>query len=121
MLKQEIVIMGGARTPFGKFGGSLKDLSATQLAIIAGREALKRAEVKPEEIDHVIFGNVLQTSPDAAYLSRHVGLRCGVPVPGASLWSSIDCAARASRPSSTAPWRFYWARPTRCWWAEPNR
>lgn len=81
MLKQEIVIMGGARTPFGKFGGSLKDLSATQLAIIAGREALKRAEVKPEEIDHVIFGNVLQSSPDAAYLARHVGLHCGVPVP----------------------------------------
>jgi acetyl-CoA acyltransferase 2 len=81
MLKQEIVIMGGARTPFGKFGGSLKDLSATQLAIIAGREALKRSEVKAEEIDHVIFGNVLQSSPDAAYLARHVGLHCGVPVP----------------------------------------
>lgn len=80
-LSKEIVIMGGARTPFGKFGGGLKDLSATQLAVIAGREALRRADVKPEEIDHTIFGNVLQTSPDAAYLARHVGLYCDVPVP----------------------------------------
>lgn len=81
MLKQEIVIMGGARTPFGKYGGGLKDLTATDLAVIAGAEALRRADVKAEEIDHVIFGNVLQSAPDAAYLSRHVGLRCGVPIP----------------------------------------
>lgn len=81
MLNQEIVIMGGARTPFGKYGGGLKDLSAADLAVIAGSEALRRSDVKAEEIDHVIFGNVMQTSPDAAYLSRHVGLRCGVPVP----------------------------------------
>ena len=81
MLNQEIVIMGGARTPFGKYGGGLKDLSATDLAVIAGTEALRRADVKAEEIDHVIFGNVLQSAPDAAYLSRHVGLRCGVPIP----------------------------------------
>jgi acetyl-CoA acetyltransferase family protein len=81
MLKQEIVIMGGARTPFGKYGGGLKDLSAADLAVIAGSEALRRADVKAEEIDHIIFGSVLQTAPDAAYLSRHVGLRCGVPIP----------------------------------------
>ena len=81
MLNQEIVIMGGARTPFGKYGGGLKDLTATDLAVLAGLEALRRADVKAEEIDHVVFGNVLQTAPDAAYLSRHVGLRCGVPVP----------------------------------------
>lgn len=81
MLSQEIVIMGGARTPFGKYCGSLRDFSATDLAVIAGAEALRRSEVKAEEIDHVIFGNVLQSAPDAAYLSRHVGLRCGVPVP----------------------------------------
>jgi acetyl-CoA acetyltransferase family protein len=81
VLKQEIVIMGGARTPFGKYGGGLKDLTATDLAVLAGTEALRRADVKAEEIDHVIFGNVLQSAPDAAYLSRHVGLRCGVPIP----------------------------------------
>lgn len=81
MFDQEIVIMGGARTPFGKYGGGLKDLSATDLAVLAGTEALRRSEVKAEEIDHVIVGNVMQTSVDAAYQSRHVGLRCGVPVP----------------------------------------
>ncbi len=81
MLNQEIVIMGGARTPFGKYGGGLKDLTASDLAVLAGTEALRRADVKAEEIDHVIFGNVLQSAPDAAYLSRHVGLRCGVPIP----------------------------------------
>ena len=81
MLKQEIVIMGGARTPFGKYGGGLKDLSAADLAVIAGTEALRRADVKAEEIDHIVFGSVMQTAPDAAYLSRHVGLRCGVPIP----------------------------------------
>lgn len=81
MLNQEIVIMGGARTPFGKYGGGLKDLTATDLAVLAGTEALRRADVKAEEIDHVVFGNVLQSAPDAAYLSRHVGLRCGVPIP----------------------------------------
>ncbi|MBX3168318.1 MAG: acetyl-CoA C-acyltransferase [Candidatus Eremiobacteraeota bacterium] len=73
--------MGGARTPFGKYGGGLKDLTATDLAVLAGTEALRRADVKAEEIDHVVFGNVLQSAPDAAYLSRHVGLRCGVPIP----------------------------------------
>lgn len=81
MEKKDIVIVAGARTPFGKFGGSFKDLTATDLATLASKAALERAEVKPEEIDHVIFGNVMQTSSDAAYLSRHVALRCEVPIP----------------------------------------
>jgi len=77
---REIVIISGARTPFGKFGGALKDLSATELGVIATREAIKRAGLSPPEINHVVFGNVLQTSSDAAYLARHVGLRAGLPV-----------------------------------------
>ncbi len=81
MLSKEIVIMGGARTPFGKFGGSFKDLSATDLAVLATKEALRRSEVKAEEIDHVVFGNVIQSATDAAYLPRHVGLRSEVPIP----------------------------------------
>lgn len=81
MEKKDIVIVAGARTPFAKFGGSFKDLTATDLATVAAKAALQRSEVKPEEIDHVIFGNVLQSSTDAAYLSRHVGLRCEVPIP----------------------------------------
>ncbi|MCA9777127.1 MAG: acetyl-CoA C-acyltransferase, partial [Candidatus Eremiobacteraeota bacterium] len=79
MEKKDIVIVAGARTPFGKFGGSFKDLTATDLATIASKAALERSEVKPEEIDHVIFGNVLETANDAIYLARHVGLRADVP------------------------------------------
>ena len=81
MEKKDIVIVGGARTPFGKFGGSFKDLSATDLATIASKAALERSQVKPEEIDHVIFGNVIHAGGNAPYLARHVGLRCEVPIP----------------------------------------
>src|SRR5918996_5400727 len=78
-LEKEIVIISAARTPFGKFCGALKDLSATELGVSAGRAAIERAGVHPEEIDHVIFGNAQQTSTDAIYLARHIGLRIGVP------------------------------------------
>lgn len=81
MEDKDIIIVAGARTPFAKFGGSFKDLTATDLATVAAKAALERSAVKPEEIDHVIFGNVMQSSPDAAYLARHVGLRCEVPIP----------------------------------------
>lgn len=93
MLNQEIVIAGGARTPFGKFGGSLKDFTATDLAVLASQEALQRAKVRPEEIDHVVFGNVVQSSPDAPYLARHVGLRCGVPIPVPAYVTNRMCAS----------------------------
>jgi acetyl-CoA acetyltransferase family protein len=75
-----ILFLAGARTGFGSFGGALKDLSATELGAIAARGAVGRAGVPPEVIDHVVFGNVLQTSADAIYLARHIGLRSGVPV-----------------------------------------
>jgi acetyl-CoA acyltransferase 2 len=75
-----VVFLAGARTGFGSFGGALKDLSATDLGVIAARGALDKAHVSPEGVDHVVFGNVLQTSADAIYLARHVGLRAGLPV-----------------------------------------
>ncbi|MFH4984862.1 hypothetical protein AB6A40_011571, partial [Gnathostoma spinigerum] len=75
-----IFIVGAKRTAFGTFGGSLKNKTATDLAEIAGRAALEHAKVKPELIDHVIFGNVIQSSKDSIYLSRHAGLRIGVPI-----------------------------------------
>lgn len=76
---KDIVILAGARTPFGNFGGALKDFSATDLAVIAAEAALDRSGVGADAIDHVIFGNALQTSADAIYLARHVGLRAGLP------------------------------------------
>jgi acetyl-CoA acyltransferase 2 len=75
----ELVILSAVRTPFGAFGGALKALSATDLGVHAARAALAAAGVAPADVGHVIFGNVLQTSPDAIYLARHVGLRSGVP------------------------------------------
>jgi len=76
---QEIVFVAGRRTPFGTYGGTLKDLSATDLAVHAATVALRDAGLPPGAIGHVVVGNVLQTSADAIYLARHVGLRAGVP------------------------------------------
>jgi len=75
-----VVFLSGVRTGFGAFGGALKDLTATDLGVAAGVEALARSKVAPGEVDHVVFGNVLQTSADAPYLARHVGLRAGLPI-----------------------------------------
>ncbi len=77
----DIVFLSGKRTPFGTFLGALGPVSATDLAVQAGRAALEQAGVGPADIDHVIMGNVMQTSPDAIYCARHVGLKLGVPVP----------------------------------------
>ena len=79
-MPDSIVFLSGVRTGFGSFGGSLKDHSATDLGTIAARAALERAGVGPELVDHCVMGNVVQTSADAAYLARHVGLRAGCPV-----------------------------------------
>ena len=75
-----VVFLSGVRTGFGAFGGALKDLSATDLGALAGRAALDRSGVDPGAVGHVIFGNVLQTSADAVYLARHIGLRAGLPI-----------------------------------------
>ena len=75
-----IFILGGARTPMAEYTGALKDFSALELGAIAARAALERTGVAPADVDHVVFGNVLQTSADAVYGARHVGLRAGLPV-----------------------------------------
>ncbi len=76
----DIVIVAGARTPFGNLGGALAELTATDLAVIAADAAISRSGVSRDWIDEVVFGNVIQSSADAIYLARHVGLRAGVPV-----------------------------------------
>jgi acetyl-CoA acyltransferase 2 len=75
-----IVAVSGKRTPFGSFGGGLKDVGATQLAVAAGKAAIEQAGLQPSDIDHVVIGNVVQSGADAAYVPRHVGLHLGVPV-----------------------------------------
>src|SRR6267378_4086829 len=76
---KDIVIVNGARTPMAEYNGHFSDVSALELAVIAAKEALSRSGFAPEEIDHVIVGNALQTSGDAIYGARHVGLKAGVP------------------------------------------
>ena len=80
----EVVIVGGARTPMCEYVGTpgfgkLKDVSAIDLGAHASRAALERAGVPADAVDHVVFGNALQTSLDAIYGARHVGLKAGVP------------------------------------------
>ncbi len=78
-LEKEIVIVDGARTPMAEYNGLFSDVSAIDLGVVAAREALARSGTDPAEVDHVIFGNALQTSGDAIYGARHVGLKAGVP------------------------------------------
>jgi acetyl-CoA acetyltransferase family protein len=78
-VERDVVILSGRRTGFGTFGGSLRSLSATDLGVVAGEAALADSGVPSDEFGHVVFGNALQTSADAIYLARHVGLRCGLP------------------------------------------
>jgi acetyl-CoA acetyltransferase family protein len=76
---EEIVVLEGVRTPMAEYNGAFADVSAIDLGVHAAKEALKRAQTEPAEVDHVIFGNALQTSGDAIYGARHVGLKAGVP------------------------------------------
>ena len=77
---KDVVFLSGVRTGYGDFGGTLKDFSATQLGTIASTHAVERSGVEPGDFDHVVFGNAQQTSADAIYLARHVGLQSGLPV-----------------------------------------
>jgi len=75
----EVVIVDGARTPMAEYNGVFSGISAIDLGVVAAKEALARSGTDPAQVDHVIFGNALQTSGDAIYGARHVGLKSGVP------------------------------------------
>ena len=76
----DVVFLSGVRTPFGTFGGTLKDFSAIDLAVEASKAAIERSGLKPGDFDHAVFGNALQTSADAIYFARHVALKAGLPI-----------------------------------------
>ncbi len=85
MISTELVLLGGARTPMAEYSGTpgfglLKDLSAIELGALATKAALERTGVQPAQVEQVFFGNALQTSNDAIYGARHVGLRAGLPI-----------------------------------------
>lgn len=78
-LMKNVYIVDGARTAFTAFGGSFATTDAVQLGTKTAVEALKRANVQPEQVDHVIYGGVITTGANSAYLARHIGLYAGVP------------------------------------------
>jgi acetyl-CoA acetyltransferase family protein len=80
MFITDAVILQGARTPMARYMGAFDSVSALELGALAGKEAIRRAGTDPDEFDHVVFGNVMQTSADALYGARHVGLKAGLPI-----------------------------------------
>ncbi|MEI7969494.1 MAG: acetyl-CoA C-acyltransferase family protein [Betaproteobacteria bacterium] len=76
---RDVVVVSGVRTAIGDFGGALKDLSPTELGARVTREAIFRAQVSPEEIGHVVFGNVIQTEAKDMYLARVCAMNGGIP------------------------------------------
>lgn len=89
----DVVFLSGKRTPFGTFGGSLKDFTATDLGTLSATAALDAAGIDPAQVGHVFYGNAVQTAADAIYLARHVGLRAGVPVESGALTVNRLCGS----------------------------
>jgi acetyl-CoA acetyltransferase family protein len=88
-----VVFLSGRRTAMGSFGGSLRQFSANDLGAFAAKAALESAGIEPSAVDHVVFGNALQTSSDAIYHARHVGLKAGVPVETPALTLNRLCGS----------------------------
>jgi len=94
MLKPgDIAIVSGARTPFGRYCGKLKDFTAQELGAVAAKGAMERAGIDLKEFDHAVFGNAQQTSGDALYGARHVGLRAGLPIETPALTVNRLCGS----------------------------
>jgi acetyl-CoA C-acetyltransferase len=74
-----VVISSAARTAIGSYGKSLKDVPPTDLGATASIAAIERAGIAPDQIDHVVFGNVIHTEPADMYMARVVGMKAGIP------------------------------------------
>ena len=90
---RDVVFLSGARTAFGTFGGSLRDVSAIDLGVFASKAALERANIAPSSIHQSIFGNVLYTSNDSLYFARHVALKAGCPIESPALTVNRLCGS----------------------------
>jgi len=93
MFPTDVVIVAGARTPMSRYTGAFSDVSAIELASVASREAVHRSGADPDEFDHAIFGNVMQTSADALYGARHVALRAGLRTETAAVTVNRLCGS----------------------------
>jgi acetyl-CoA acetyltransferase len=92
-MTKDIVFLSARRTAMGTFGGSLKDFSANQLGAFAAKAAIESAGISADAVGHVVFGNALQTSSDAIYTARHVGLNAGVPIETPALTLNRLCGS----------------------------
>jgi acetyl-CoA acetyltransferase family protein len=103
MFPTDVVIVAGARTAMARYTGSFSHVSAIDLGALASKAAMERSGVQPSDFDHAIFGNVLQTSSDAIYGARHVGLKAGLKVESPALTvnrlcgSGIEAIAQAAQ------------------------
>ncbi|MYG22633.1 MAG: acetyl-CoA C-acyltransferase, partial [Gemmatimonadetes bacterium] len=89
----DVVFLSGKRTPFGTFGGSLKDHTATDLGVLSATAAIDAAGVDAGDVGHVFYGNAMSTSADGIYMARHIGLRAGVPVESGALTVNRLCGS----------------------------
>src|SRR3954451_6083829 len=92
-LAKEIWIVAAKRTPFGALSGALKGVSAIDLGVHAAKAAIAQGGVAPADFDHVVLGNVQQTSADAIYGARHVGLKAGLPIEVPALTENRLCGS----------------------------
>ncbi|MBX3204879.1 MAG: acetyl-CoA C-acetyltransferase [Labilithrix sp.] len=92
-LSKSIVVVGAKRTAFGTMQGTLKGVGANDLAVHAAKAAIAQAGIAADAIGHVIIGNVMQTSPDAIYCARHVGLKAGLPITTPALTVNRLCGS----------------------------
>ena len=89
----EVVFLSAVRTPFGTFGGSLKDVAVTDFTTVVAKEAIKRAGIEAADIDSTILGNVLYTTNDSVYFSRHVALKAGCKEESSALTVNRLCGS----------------------------
>src|SRR2546423_11874711 len=80
MTQPEVVVLSGVRTAIGDYGGGLKDKPPTVLGAAVVRESIKRAGITPEDVGHVVFGNVIHTDTHDMYLARVAAVNGGLPV-----------------------------------------
>jgi len=90
---KNVYILDGARTPFGSFGKSLKNISATEMGYLTAEEAIKKSQVNKKDIDQVVYGNVIHSSTNAPYISRHIALQTGIPESTPSLTLNRLCGS----------------------------
>jgi len=89
----DVYIISGARTPFGPFGGSLKEVTSEELGVTASKEAIRRAGIAPEDVDNTVVGNVIQTHSGSPYLARHIALGAGVSIEAPALTVNRLCGS----------------------------